>query len=59
MTKLSQEDIDWMNAPMGPPVKRIGYKTLRGFISMLKKQNKSLKKLGCVADFTIRLPIRY
>ena len=39
-------------------VNRVGYKTLRGFISMIKKQNNNLKKMGCKVTFTITLPIK-
>jgi len=38
-------------------VKRVGWKTLRGAVQALKRQNKCLKKLGCVARFEITLPI--
>ncbi len=38
-------------------IKRIGYKSLRGYIQILKRQNKSLKKLGCKVKFDITLPI--
>ena len=37
---------------------RIGYKSLRGFIRILRQQNKKLKKLGCQVQFSIILPIK-
>ena len=37
---------------------RIGYKTLRGFIKMIRQQNKILKKLGVSVQFSIILPIK-
>lgn len=42
----------------GGNVKRIGYKSLRGFIKILKQQNKKLKQLNCRVQFTIELPIK-
>lgn len=39
-------------------IERIGYKTLKEFIKLLKKQNKLLKKLECQVTFTITLPIQ-
>lgn len=38
--------------------KRIGYKSLRGFIKILKSQNKKLRELNCRVRFTIDLPIK-
>lgn len=38
-------------------VKPISYKTLRGFIKILKQQNKMLKKHNIKAKFTITLPV--
>jgi len=38
---------------------RIGYKSLRGFIKVLREQNKKLKKLGCRVQFSVILPIKY
>lgn len=40
------------------PIKRVGYKTLRGFIRMIKAQNKKVKKFGVKVRFTIDLPIK-
>ena len=42
----------------GSLVKRVDWKSLRGMVKELKKQNKTLTKLGLVADFTIRLPLK-
>ena len=39
-------------------VKVVDYKTLRGFISMLKRQNAVCKKRGIKAKFEITLPIK-
>lgn len=39
-------------------IKKIGYTTLNEFISLLRKQNKHLKKIGCKVTFTITLPIQ-
>jgi len=36
---------------------RKGYKNLRGFIKMLKRQNKILKGKNITATFTIKLPM--
>lgn len=56
---MSFSDTDMMNSPeWDNSVKRIGYKSLRGFIQILKRQNKSLKKLGCKVTFTVTLPIK-
>ena len=38
--------------------KRIEYRTLEGFIKLLKTQNKKLSNLGCRVTFTITLPIK-
>ena len=38
-------------------IKPISYKTLRGFIKILKQQNKILKKHNIKAKFDIILPI--
>ena len=38
-------------------IKRISYRTLRGFIKKLRTQNKRCKKLGVSARFDITLPI--
>lgn len=38
-------------------VKRPSYKTIRGFIKMLRQQNKLLKKHNIKATFTITLPV--
>ncbi len=40
------------------PARKIGYTTLRGFFSMLKRQNKICKKMGFSVKFTIQLPVR-
>lgn len=42
----------------GMTFKRVGYKSLRGFIRILKQQNNKLKKLGCIVEFSIKLPIK-
>ncbi len=39
-------------------IRKIGYKSLKGFIQMIKRQNKRFKKLGFRGDITINLPIR-
>ena len=38
-------------------VKRVGYKTLRQFLSQIKKQNKVCKAHNTKTRFTIDLPI--
>lgn len=38
-------------------IRRIEYKTLRGFIKILKQQNKTLKKHNIKAKFEITLPV--
>lgn len=38
--------------------KKLGYKTEKGLIRMIKSQNKKLTKLNCKVTFTITLPIR-
>ncbi len=42
----------------GHGIKKIGYKSLRGFIKIIKSQNKKLKKMGYSVQFTINLPIK-
>lgn len=42
----------------GGEAKKIGYKSLRGFINILKQQNKKLRELNCTVEFTVRLPIK-
>ncbi len=55
----SQDDLETLlTIPQKLVPKRIGYKSLRGAIRMLKAQNNKLKKLGASADFIIRLPIK-
>ncbi len=54
--KIYNEDIFLYQDQM--LIKKVGYKSLRGAIKMLKSQNKRLKKLNCVCEFTIRLPIK-
>ena len=40
-------------------IENIGYSSLRGYIKILKEQNKKLKKMGYKVTFTITLPIHY
>ena len=40
-------------------IKLVGYKTFRGMIGLLKKINKSCKKIGYVTEIRIRLPIKW
>lgn len=54
---MSFSDTDMYFPDKESPVKRVGYKTLRGFIRMLKAQNKKLKKIGCRVRFIVELPI--
>lgn len=42
----------------GHIVKRHGWKSFRGMIKELRRLNKSLTKMGIVADYTIRLPLK-
>mgnify|MGYP001583023195 CR=1 FL=1 len=39
-------------------LKRVGYKSMRGLIAMLKRTNKNCKKFGGKLNFTITLPIK-
>ena len=44
--------------PKGYMIKREGYKTLRGFVTWLKKTNARYRKYGWSGDFTFRLPMK-
>ncbi len=39
-------------------VKKVGYKSLRGFVQMLKRQNRRCEQLGVKCKFDITLPIK-
>lgn len=39
-------------------IKRVGWKSFKGMVFQLKRQNEILKKLGMTADFKIRLPLK-
>ena len=54
---MSFSDTDMYFPDKDSPIKRVGYKTMRGLIRMLKIQNKKLKKIGCRVKFIIDLPI--
>lgn len=44
--------------PTSKGLKRIGYKTERGLIAMIKKANKNCKKVGAKMKLEIVLPIK-
>ena len=39
-------------------LKRVGYKSMRGLISMLRRTNKNCKKFGGSVQLIIKLPIK-
>lgn len=49
------KNIEFLNSGA---VRKVGYKSLRGFIRMIRSQNKHLKRLGARVQFTIVLPIK-
>jgi len=58
MDKQANQNMVNVGFTLNECIKKIGYKSLRGFIKMIKAQNKSLNKMGCKATFTITLPIK-
>jgi hypothetical protein len=38
-------------------IKRKDWKSFKGMVKELKRLNKQYKKLNCIGDFTIRLPL--